>query len=203
MRDVLTRNLFDGILRDMNAGRFFIISGPSGAGKGRVVEELFRKGFDGVLVVTTTSRVPREGEYDGHPYHFISKKSFQEKIRAGEMVEWQEMFGDYYGATQEEVERVLKTGKTVVWKVDPQGARVIAERYPDSKTIFIIPSSFDLLEEALRLSDSSVDRRVNERLKNARHEMAHLLDWDRVIVIEPHLLEDAVGQVWDYIRAQS
>ena len=172
-------------------------------GKGRVVQELFRSGFDGVLVVTTTSRTPREGESDGHPYYFISHKAFQDKIRAGEMAEWREMFGDYYGATKEEIERVRGTGKTVVWKVDPRGARAISELYPDSTTIFIVPSSFDLLEEALRLSDSSVDRRVNEKLKNARHEMAHLLDWDRVIVIEPHLLEDAVVQVWDYIRSQS
>jgi guanylate kinase len=184
----------------MNDGRFFIISGPSGAGKGLVVDELFRQGFDGVLVVTTTSRPPIGSETEGQPYHFVSAKAFQEKIRSGAMMEWREIFGDYYGATKKEIDRVRATGKTVLWKVDPKGARTIQELMPDAVTIFIVPSSFDLLEEKLRVSEHHVDQRVNEKLKNARREMAHLLDWDAVIVLEHDLLDDAVRQVREVIR---
>lgn len=181
-------------------GRLFVVSGPSGAGKDSIIEGLQRKGLKFYVVITTTSRPMRENEKQGHPYFFISKREFKRKIDCGELFEWANVYNHYYGSTKQEVEKALEDYDIVILKIDPQGGRSIKKIIPRAITIFIVPPSFDLLEERLRMRGQDSDEVINRRLKVARKELAHLLDWDYVVVNEEEALGQAVAEVMNIIR---
>lgn len=181
-------------------GKIFVVSGPSGAGKDAVITKLAQNNLRFYTIKTTTTRAMREGEGEGKPYYFISKKEFKKKIAVGEMVEWAIVYNNYYGSSKEEIDRALRENEIVIWKVDPQGARKIKELMPEVVTIFVIPPSFEMLEDRLRGRGQDSDEVINRRLKAARRELAHLLDWDYVVLNEEDLLDETAEKVLDIIR---
>lgn len=176
-------------------GTLFVVTGPSGAGKDSVIKKAKELGLDFGTVTTTSTRPMRPGESEGNPYYFLSREEFEERIKNGALIEWAEVYGNYYGSTREEVEQALKKNNAVIIKVDPQGARTFKEMMPEAITIFITPPSFEFLEKRLvnRASDSA--EVIQKRLATAREELKNLQIWDKKIMNEEGKLEEAAQQL--------
>ena len=162
--------------------RLFVISGPSGAGKGTLLAELRTQRPDLGLTVSATTRSPRPGEVDGTSYYFLSDEEFRRRIAAGEFVEWAEVHGHLYGTLVSEVKRLLAKGHSLVLEIDVQGALNVRKVYPDAVLIFIEPPSLQALEERLRGRGTEDEASIELRLKNARHEMELADQYDACIV---------------------
>lgn len=162
--------------------RLFVISGPSGAGKGTLLAELRKQRPDLGLTVSATTRSPRPGEVDGTSYYFLSDEEFRRRIAAGEFVEWAEVHGHLYGTLVSEVKRLLAKGHSLVLEIDVQGALNVRKVYPDAVLIFIEPPSLQALEERLRGRGTEDEASIELRLKNARHEMELADQYDACIV---------------------
>lgn len=162
--------------------RLFVISGPSGAGKGTLLAELRKQRPDLGLTVSATTRSPRPGEVDGSSYYFLSDEEFRRRIAAGEFVEWAEVHGHLYGTLVTEVKRLLAKGHSLVLEIDVQGALNVRKVYPDAVLVFIEPPSLQVLEERLRGRGTEDEASIELRLKNARHEMELADQYDVRIV---------------------
>lgn len=162
--------------------RLFVISGPSGAGKGTLLAELRKQRPDLGMTVSATTRSPRPGEVDGTSYYFLSDEEFRRRIAAGEFVEWAEVHGHLYGTLVSEVKRLLAKGHSLVLEIDVQGALNVRKVYPDAVLVFIEPPSLQVLEERLRGRGTEDEASIELRLKNARHEMELADQYDVRIV---------------------
>jgi guanylate kinase len=162
--------------------RLFVISGPSGAGKGTLLADPRKQRPDLGLTVSATTRSPRPGEVDGTSYYFLSDEEFRRRIAAGEFVEWAEVHGHLYGTLVSEVKRLLAKGHSLVLEIDVQGALNVRKVYPDAVLIFIEPPSLQALEERLRGRGTEDEASIELRLKNARHEMELADQYDARIV---------------------
>lgn len=187
-------------------GTLFVVTGPSGAGKDSVISGARKRlGTEGAFgsITTTTSRPMRPGEAEGSPYYFISRDEFERKMSGGEMIEWAEVYGNYYGSTREEVERARRKYSVVVIKVDPQGARTFKQLLPEAITIFIQPPSFAYLEKRLINRASDSPEVIHKRLETARAELQQLDQWDHRIVNEEGQLESAIDSFIALIHSAS
>lgn len=184
-------------------GKLFVVTGPSGAGKDSVIAKARDLGLEFASITTTSTRPMRPGEAEGHPYYFVSTEEFEQKIAHGEMIEYAEVYGNYYGSTRSEVERALKHHPVVLVKVDPQGARTFKEMIPEAHTIFIQPPSFEALEHRLVHRASDAPEVIAKRLDTARKELEHLEQWHTVIVNEEGKLEEAARQLIAVIGSEA
>lgn len=162
--------------------RLFVISGPSGAGKGTLVAQLRKEHPELGLAVSATTRSPRPGEVDGKDYYFLSEGEFKRRVAAGEFVEWAYVHGHMYGTLVKEVERLLAQGKSLILEIDIQGALNVKKVWPDAVLIFIEPPSLEELERRLRGRGTEDEQSIELRLKNAKHEMTLADDYDVRIV---------------------
>lgn len=181
-------------------GKVFVVTGPSGAGKDSVIEHSRECGLEFGTVTTTTTRPMRPGEAEGNPYYFISHDEFEDKIAGGEMIEWAEVYGNLYGSTKEEVERVRKKYDQVVIKVDPQGARTFKSIIPEAITIFIQPPSEEYLEKRLVNRASDSPEVIQKRLAIAREELQNLEQWDHVILNDEGKLQEAANRLIGIVK---
>ncbi|MDP3971108.1 MAG: guanylate kinase [bacterium] len=186
-----------------NKGKLFVVTGPSGAGKDSVINEVREQGLVFSQVITTSTRPMRLDESEGIPYYFIDQESFRELIDDGKMIEWAEVYGNLYGCTKDEVEQKLTDHDVVIVKVDPQGARSYKKMLPEAKTIFIMPSSYEYLEKRLINRETDSKEVIKQRLNTAEKELKNLLDWDYLVVNEEGKLDDAATEVVDIIKKQS
>ena len=149
----------------------FVITGPSGVGKGTLIRALRERVPELELSISATTRAPRVGEEDGRDYHFLSREDFDRRIAAGEFLEWAEYSGNRYGTLRSEVERRLERGVPVVLEIEVQGARQVRETMPEAVRVFIEPPSPEVLRE--RLEGRATDQRavIERRLEEARKEL--------------------------------
>jgi len=175
-------------------GVLFVISGPSGVGKGTINKMLFDE-FDGRVAfsVSATTRGPREGEVDGTHYFFISRQEFENRIANNEFLEHAEYAGNCYGTPRSYVLKLLEEGVSVILEIDLQGAVQVKERMPESVSIFILPPSFEELESRLRGRGTETEEKIEKRLAAAKHEMDMAHTYDYRIVNDD--LEDAYRQL--------
>ena len=166
----------------MKKGLLIIISGPSGVGKG-TVRQYFMKKEELNLVYSTsmTTRAPREGEVDGVDYFFSSKEEFETAIANGELLEWAEFVGNYYGTPLKEVERLREEGKNVILEIEVQGATQVREKCPDALTIFMIPPSMEELENRIRGRRSEPEEIIQQRLAKAQRELDLVKEYKYVV----------------------
>jgi guanylate kinase len=166
----------------MRRGNLFIISGPSGAGKGTLVEAIERLVPDLWVSVSVTTRAPRTGEEEGSAYRFISDDEFSALAETDGLLEWAEVHGRRYGTPKAEVERMVSQGRQVVLEIDPQGAFQVKTRVEDSVLVFIMPPSFDELERRLVGRGSETEAQVETRLNTARRELELVGEYDHVVI---------------------
>ncbi len=162
--------------------RLFVISGPSGAGKGTVLAELRKRRPELGLTVSATTRSPRPGEVDGASYYFLTEDEFRRRVAAGEFVEWAEVHGHLYGTLVSEVDRLLAKGTSLVLEIDVQGALNVRKVYPTAVLIFIEPPSLEELERRLRGRKTEDEASIELRLADARREMELASQYDARIV---------------------
>lgn len=166
----------------MNKGILFVISAPSGCGKGTILKELFRRVDNLHYSVSATTRKPREGEVDGVNYYFVSRNEFEDKINSGGMFEYAEFCGNYYGTPKQKVFEKLDAGVNVILEIETIGAMKVKETYPEAVTVFILPPSIRILKDRLvgrgTESQDVIERRVGE----AAAEISKAYKYDYVIV---------------------
>lgn len=176
----------------MKKGKLIIISGPSGAGKGTIIDKLL-DGGDFVLSRSCTTRRPRGSEQDGVEYFFVTAEKFREMIEQDAFLEYADVFGKMYGTPKENVLNLLNRGKNVLLEIDVQGAAKVKKNYPDALTIFILPPSEEVLLERLKNRGTETEEQVNKRFQKAKEEMACADNYDCVVVNND--LEAAVSAV--------
>jgi guanylate kinase len=153
-------------------GRLVILSGPSGVGKDTLLDA-WRAGNSRVQrVVAATSRSPRPNEVDGVDYHFLSREEFLAKVDRNELLEYKEVFGNFYGTPIDGLQKLLGNGKIAVLKIDVYGALDVIPKRPDAITIFLLPPSEEALEARLRSRSTDTEENVQLRLRTAHEEIA-------------------------------
>ena len=181
-------------------GRIFVISGPSGVGKGTVVGQVLKRLDNIYLSVSATTRKIREGEKEGVNYFFKTKQEFQEMINSDQFLEWAEFAGDFYGSPKSNINSYLSSGKDVILEIEIQGAKQIKEKCPDSVLIFLAPPSFEVLEERLIKRQTDSIEKVKIRLEKAREEMNETKLFHYLVVNDE--LKEAVDKVISIIYAE-
>jgi guanylate kinase len=176
----------------------FVITGPSGVGKGTLIRALLERVPELELAVSATTRAPRAGEREGVDYHFLSDPEFDRRVLAGEFVEHASYSGRRYGTLREELERRRERGVPVVLEIELQGARQVRESMPEAVQVFIAPPSGDALRERLLGRGTDPPEQVEARLATAREELRAQREFPHVIVNDR--LEDAVGALERLVR---
>jgi guanylate kinase len=181
-------------------GLLFIVSAPSGTGKTTLVEKLVQVLPNLRMSRSYTSRAARTGERHGVDYNFISREEFRRRINASEFLEWADVFGNYYGTSLGDVSRMLDSGQDVVLVIDVQGARQVKARGVDHTAIFVMPPSFEVLEQRLRGRSKDTEEQMQRRLDTARSEASSYVDYDYVVVNDE--LEPTVVRLQEIIAAE-
>lgn len=165
-------------------GKLFVISGPSGAGKGTICKRLMEDSDpeDLALSVSMTTRKPREGEVDGVSYFFKTKEEFEQEIKRGGLLEYAAVYENYYGTPKAYVEEKLKAGTDVILEIDIQGAMNVKKSRPESTFIFILPPSMDVLRKRLIGRGTETEEAVELRLSKTKSEVSHIRDYDYYVV---------------------
>jgi guanylate kinase len=163
-------------------GILFIVSAPSGAGKTTLVERLVELVPGLRMSRSYTSRAAREGESDGVDYNFVTRQQFEAMAAAGEFLEWADVFGNLYGTSAVDTERLLTAGHDVVLVIDVQGARQIRRRGLDASTIFVMPPSRATLEQRLRGRSKDREADIQRRLAVAKAEVASFAEYDYIVI---------------------
>ena len=163
-------------------GLLFVVSAPSGTGKTTVVERLVQVTADLALSRSYTSRGIRAGEVDGVDYNFISRATFEGMIAGEKFLEWAQVFGNFYGTCGEDASRELANGRDLVLVIDVQGARQVRARCPGTVGIFVMPPSFEILEQRLRGRSKDSEEAMQRRLQTARKEVAAFVEYQYVVV---------------------
>jgi guanylate kinase len=179
--------------------KVFVITGPSGVGKGTLIRGLLERRPGLQLSVSATTRAPRSGERDGVDYHFMTPEEFDAHVVAGDFVEYATYSGNRYGTLRSELERRLTKGEGVVLEIEVQGARQVRQAMPDAVAVFIAPPSREALRARLvgRGTDSS--EQVDERLRTAERELEAQPEFAHVVVNDR--LEDATDELASIVRA--
>ena len=167
-----------------NKGRLFIISAPSGTGKGSVIKKILEEKPELVYSISATTRKPREGEKNGVDYFFVSHEEFEKMIAENEFFEYARYVGEYYGTPKKFIQESINAGKDVILEVEVQGARQVMAADPNAVSIFISPPNMQELERRLmgRGTDSADVRAA--RLKRAEQEMEETFVYDHIVVNE-------------------
>lgn len=168
----------------MSHGRLFIISAPSGAGKTTLAKGLVDELDDTVLAVSHTTRARRPGEVDGIDYFFVDRARFEAMVAGDEFLEYAEVFGNLYGTSRAEVDRLLAAGRNVLLDIDWQGARKVRQRLPAALSIFVMPPSSEELERRLRARGQDAEDVIARRMQQAEDEMSHCGEYDYQVVNE-------------------
>lgn len=181
-------------------GILLVLSGPSGAGKGTICEQLLNKRKDLAYSVSATTRTPRKGEVDGKDYFFVSTERFKEMIANNELLEYAEIYGNYYGTPRSYVMGILNQGRDVVLEIDPQGALQIKENFSDGVFVFIVPPSLDELTSRIYKRGTDSEEVIRRRLNAATSELAYASKYDYIIINDE--VEKATAKVSNIIDAE-
>jgi len=185
---------------EVSRGILFVVSSPSGGGKGTLIHRVLNSVACVSYSVSYTTRAPRSAEKDGVDYFFVTPARFEELVAGGEFLEWARVHGNLYGTSRAQVLREIAERRDIILEVDVQGAASVRKLLPDSVSIFIVPPSFEVLRERLlaRGTDSPVELEL--RLRNAPVELRQYLSFDYVIVNDD--IERAAAQLAAIIYAE-
>lgn len=183
----------------MSRGVLFVMSGPSGTGKGTICGKLLaNKENDVFLSVSSTTREIRKGEIDGETYNYTTVENFKKMIDNGEMLEYAMYNGNYYGTPKKAVEDVLSSGRNVLLEIEPQGALKIKEMFPEAVLMFIIPPSMKVLRQRLEDRGRESEDQIIERLEAAKWEFTQSPKYEYIFVNDD--LDVCVREVEEAMR---
>ena len=163
-------------------GTLFVVSSPSGGGKGTIIQRVLDVVPNLSYSVSFTTRAPRPGEADGREYFFVNRDVFDEMVGAGEFLEWACVHGNYYGTAKRQVVEETAAGIDIVLEVDVQGAASVRQLLLDSVSVFILPPSYEVLRERLIARGTDTPEELGVRLRNAPHELRQYSAFDYVII---------------------
>jgi guanylate kinase len=163
-------------------GTLAVITGPSGVGKGTLLRQFLAKHPHTYFSVSATTRPPRTGEVAGKDYYFVSREKFQAMIAAGELLEWAEFAGNFYGTPRQPVETQIAAGRLVILEIELEGARQVRTTYPQARQIFIVPPSLAELERRIRQRGQDTEAAIIRRLERAKVELEAADEFDAQII---------------------
>ena len=185
---------------DCEKGLLVVVSAPSGTGKTTVVERLVQIVPGLGLSRSYTSRAARPGEADGVDYNFITRERFESMIAADAFLEWADVFGNFYGTAEADTRRERASGRDLVLVIDVQGARQVRARCPETVGVFVLPPSYEVLEQRLRGRSKDSEAAMQRRLATARAEIAAYIEYDYVVVNDE--LEACVERLRSVVLAE-
>ena len=183
----------------MNKGLLVVISGPSGAGKGTVVNKLVSND-DYYLSISATTRKPREGETDGVSYFFKSREEFVSLIEDNKLLEYAQFCDNYYGTPLENVQSKLDEGKNVILEIEVQGALQVKKNMPEAVLIFMLPPSLDELRRRLVNRGTEAANVIEKRLSRAEEEVEFIKDYNYIVINDE--VENAVDKINSIVIAE-
>ena len=175
-------------------GLILVISGPSGSGKGTIVNLLTESKNNFKSSVSATTRKRREGEEEGISYYFVTKKEFNEMIKKDELIEWVEYCGHYYGTPQKCVDEAIDNGEDILLEVEVIGAKKIKAKYPDSILVFVLPPSYKELRKRLEKRGTEGNKTIEKRMERAKLEFMQIGLYDYLII------NDKIDEATDRIK---
>ncbi len=182
-------------------GTLIVLSGPSGAGKGTICNELLKQVDTLNLSISMTTRSPRESEVDGKDYYFVTKEQFEEYIAKGNFLEYAKVHGDnYYGTPKNKVEEILSSGRDIILEIDIQGALEVKEKMEEGIFIFIMPPSMRELKDRLVKRNTESKDKIIERFKNAYKEINEVTKYNYIVINDE--VQNAVDKVKAIILAE-
>ncbi len=187
-------------MKDRRKGMLLVISGPSGAGKGTLVDKLLKKDPSFRFSVSVTTREKRKNEIEDVHYHFISEAEYDKLLEQDAFLEHASVHAHRYGTLKSEVFERMERGQNVLLDIDPQGARTVMEKVPDCVSVFILPPSFSELKVRLHTRNTEKPEEIERRLNNARGEIAQMSRYRYLIVNDD--LDLAFEQLTAVVRAE-
>ncbi len=182
------------IIKQKEKGLLIVVSGPSGAGKDTIINEVIkRKNINAWISISMTSRLPRGNEENGKEYFFVTKEEFEDNIKKGNFLEYAEYNGNYYGTPKHKIDEYLDKGIDVILIIEIQGALQIKELIPEALFIFIMPPSMEELKERLIARGTDTNDKIISRFKTAYQEINEVTKYNYVVVND--VLENAVEKV--------
>lgn len=181
-------------------GILFVISGPSGVGKGTIKNALMQRDTRVIESISATTREPRKDEVEARHYYFVREEAFQEMIKQGQLLEWARVYSHLYGTPQDFVLSNLEQGRDVLLEIDIQGALQVKQRMPDGVFIFISPPSIEELAQRLAARGKDSEDSIHERLAACWDEMSQIHHYDYEVVNDD--LQQAVDKVWAILVAE-
>ncbi len=183
-----------------NERHLVVVSGPSGCGKDTVVKCLRKQHPEIEVSVSATSRLPREGEKEGVDYYYMTRECFEEKCKSGEILEYTDYLGNYYGTPKSEVDKRISQEITVILVIEVEGATNIKRMYPDCTTIFVRPPSYEELAERLCKRGTEDETSIRRRLARAVEEMEYAVDYDYIIIND--VKENCAQEMFEIIESR-
>ncbi len=182
------------------SGSLIVISGPSGAGKGTIVKALLDQYPSVHYSVSTTTRAPREGEVNGVNYWFVSREEFNQMREKDELLEWAEVYGNFYGTPRRRVMEAIQLGHDIILEIDPQGAMKVKKCFPNAVFVYIMPPSPRELARRICGRGTESQEAIRCRLNSVVDELGYVHEYDYLVINDE--LKEATADVAAIIRAE-
>lgn len=176
-------------------GNLIIISSPSGGGKGTLIKEILKSAANVGYSVSYTTRAMRLGEQHGKDYFFVSRADFEQLIEAGELLEYAEVHGNFYGTSLTQVKAEIEAGRDIILEIDVQGASLVREKIPEALSVFILPPSFEILAARLTARATEKTDDLALRLSNSFGEVSRFTEFEYIVI------NDEVARATEDLRA--
>lgn len=183
-------------------GILLVLSGPSGSGKGTIVSHILKTSRDFALSVSLTTRAPRSGEIDGVHYGFVSREAFKQEIEKGNMLEYTEYCGNFYGTPEDRVNELLDKGINVILEIETVGALNVKRMRPDAVLLMILPPSYEVLENRLRSRGTNTEEDIQLRMSRSKEELQMLNEYHYCVINQTGESDIAAQTVKNIVAAE-
>ena len=183
-------------------GLLLVLSGPSGSGKGTIVSQILKSSNDFALSVSLTTRAPRPGGIDGVHYGFVTQEAFQQELNAGNMLEYTEYCGNFYGTPEDRVNELLNKGINVILEIETVGALNVKRLRPDAILLMILPPSYEVLENRLRSRGTNTEEDILRRMNRSKEELKTLNEYHYCVINQTGQSEIAAETVKIIVAAE-